>query len=237
MANSPLFGRWQNIQTIRGAVVALGMGRVREIATSCCMLNLLPEKTATFDPRIFWEHSLGVAFVARRMARKIGYCDPEHAYLAGLIHDIGLILNFLVLGDQFVAVLREAANTGVPIGEVEAHSLGLDHALTGGLLAEHWALADDLKETIRRHHLPERAQGHHELICMVNLSDTLCRSRGLGYGFSERSQVFRTDEPAWLRLVEKFPGLTKTDFAKLSSELDPYLGEVRNLVSVLFRMQ
>ena len=91
MANSPLFGRWQAIQTVRGAVLALGTSRVRDLATACCLLKLAPKAGGHPDPRVFWEHSLSCALVARRFARKIGYEDPERAYICGLLHDIGMI--------------------------------------------------------------------------------------------------------------------------------------------------
>src|SRR5512146_1258588 len=93
MANSPLFGRYQNIASIRGAVLALGIERVREMATTCSILNLLPSQGSVYDVRTLWEHSLGVALVSRRFARKIGFREPERAYLAGLLHDLGLIVH------------------------------------------------------------------------------------------------------------------------------------------------
>src|SRR5580698_2963761 len=95
MANSPLFGRWQKVDTLRGAVVGLGFQRVSDIAMSCGVLNLLPHDTG-IDPVVFWEHSLGCALVSRHFACKISFPDPGKAYLAGLLHDIGIILNLWV---------------------------------------------------------------------------------------------------------------------------------------------
>src|SRR5579863_3744448 len=90
MANSPLFGRWQKIDSLRGAVVGLGFQRVSDIAMSCGVLNMTP-KDSGIDPTAFWEHSLGCALVSRHFARKISYPDPGKAYLAGLLHDLGII--------------------------------------------------------------------------------------------------------------------------------------------------
>jgi HD-like signal output (HDOD) protein len=59
MANSPLFGRAKDVQSLRAAVVSLGFHHVSDIAMSCGMLNILPSEKSTLDPVVFWEHSLG----------------------------------------------------------------------------------------------------------------------------------------------------------------------------------
>ncbi len=92
MANSPLFGRWQTITSTRGAVIALGLQRMRDIAVSCCVLKLLPGGWDENNPLVFWEHSLACALVARRVAKRVGMKDPEQAYLAGLLHDLGFVV-------------------------------------------------------------------------------------------------------------------------------------------------
>lgn len=61
MANSPLFGRWQTITTTRGAVIALGLQRMRDIAVACSVLKLLPGGWDEKNPVVFWEHSLACA--------------------------------------------------------------------------------------------------------------------------------------------------------------------------------
>jgi len=237
MANPPLFGRYQNIRTIRGAVLALGIDRVREMATTCCILKLLPGQDAEFDIRALWEHSLGVALVSRRFARKIGFQEPELAYLAGLLHDIGLIVNLIVIREEFLEARRCAARDGTGFHEAENKVIGFAHGVSGGLLAERWSLTPELKEVIRRHHEFERAQTSLELVALINVADTLCRFRGLGYGFSETQSVCFSNEPAFRHLAEKFPVLWRTDLEKFTFELDGYINEVRNLVSVLFRMK
>src|SRR3954454_1423796 len=77
MANSPLYGRWQAITTTRGAVIALGLQRMRDIALSCCVLKLMPGGWDDKNPVVFWEHSLACALVARRIAKRVGMKDPE----------------------------------------------------------------------------------------------------------------------------------------------------------------
>jgi putative nucleotidyltransferase with HDIG domain len=238
MANSPLFGRTQEVSTLRGAVVALGISRVRDIATSCCVMKLAPRQENGFDVRALWEHALGVALVSRQIARRIGLPAPEQAYLAGLLHDIGLVVNVLLFPEEFPEAAKSAAGRGVPIDVAEQERFGFGHAISGSFLAEEWGLADELKEVVRRHHQWERAQGHLDLVALVNLADLFCRWRGLGYGYSESMLHGRfSEEPSWQHLSANCNGLHCNDFKKLTVDLDTYLKEVRNLVSVVFRMQ
>src|SRR5436305_4985380 len=55
MANSPLYGRWQKIDSLKGAIVGLGFHRVSDIAMSCGVLNITPKDGAGLDPIVFWE--------------------------------------------------------------------------------------------------------------------------------------------------------------------------------------
>ncbi|MDT8066818.1 MAG: HDOD domain-containing protein [Terriglobia bacterium] len=237
MANSPLFGRYKNVSTIRGAVLALGIDRVRQMATTCSILKMAPNQGDGFDVKTLWEHSLGVALVSRRFARRIGFQGPERAYLSGLLHDIGLIVNMTVVPELFLESARIAREEGRGFDETEPMVIGFGHGVTGALLAERWGLDAELKEVIRRHHEFERATVARESVALVSVADQLCRLRGLGYGFAEKRCVCLTEESAFQFLAEKFPVLWRTDLERFTYELDGYINEVRELVTVLFRLR
>src|SRR5271165_2592783 len=181
MANSPLFGRWQKVDSLRGAVVGLGFQRVSDIAMSCGVLNMMPRDKG-IDPTAFWEHSLGCALVCRHFARKISYPDPSKAYLAGLLHDLGIIVNLWILPEEFREAYEFARAQGIPLHEAEQTVLGFTHCESGRLLANKWELSDDLKEVVSLHHNPQESQDHAELVALVEISDLLCRMSGLNYG-------------------------------------------------------
>jgi HD-like signal output (HDOD) protein len=237
MANSPLFGRWQDVGTVRGAVVALGIARVRDIAMSCCVLKLLPDECGCIDPRTFWEHSLGVAMVSRRLARRIGFKEAEKAYLAGLLHDLGIIANLLLLPDAYQAAAHHALSNKIPFDEAESELLGFTHCLTGMMLADHWRLAPGLSDTVHYHHDPERATTDRALTAIVHLADTVCRTCGLGYGYNETKKLDLVTSPAWPILAAEHPPVRALGAARFASEMDMYASEVRRLVSVLFRFE
>jgi HD-like signal output (HDOD) protein len=235
MANSPAFGRWQTVDSIRNAVVALGLQRMRDIALSCSVLKLLPKDKTSIDPIVFWEHSLGCALVCRQFARKIGFSDPSKAYLAGLLHDIGIVAHLWILPREFAATLELAQARHIPLHEAEIATLGCSHGETGKRVAESWHLTPDLIETVAWHHDPSRAATHRDLVALVGLSDLLCRMSGLGYGYVEERQVSFVEEPGFALLLKECPSLQTFDWARFTFELEAYLEEVHGLVTALYR--
>jgi HD-like signal output (HDOD) protein len=235
MANSPLFGRWQKIDSLRGAVIGLGFQRISDIAMSCGVLNMMPKDGDGVDPLVFWEHSLGCALACRHFARKIYFADPGKAYLAGLLHDLGIIVHLWVLPREFAQVLQFAKAQGIPLHEAEQQILGFTHCESGRLLAERWQLAPDLTEVVALHHSPQQAQNYGPLVALVEISDLLCRMNGLNYGYTEARQVNLLEQNGFAVLAQKCPSLQHFDWARLTFELDSYMDEVHALVHAIYR--
>lgn len=235
MANSPLFGRWQPVESVEGAVVALGLRRMREIALSCCVFRFPPGQRGGLDPVKFWEHSLGCALVARHFSNKIGFGQPERAYLGGLLHDLGILVHLWLMPEAFCEVYALATSQEIPLHEAEHQLLGMTHAQSGKLLADRWQLPVEVGDTILWHHDPGQATEHRGLVALVSLADLLCRMRDLGYGHSEKREVIFTEQPAFPILLAECPALEKFDWALFTFELDNYMVEVRSLVTAFYR--
>jgi HD-like signal output (HDOD) protein len=235
MANSPLFGRWQKIDSLRGAIVGLGFHRVSDIAMSCGVLNMMPKESGGIDPVVFWEHSLGCALVCRHFARQISYPDPSKAYLAGLLHDLGIIVNLWVLPEEFGEAFAFARSEGIPLHEAEQSVLGFTHCDSGRLLAEKWELSPDLREVVSLHHNLPASHDHAGLVALVELSDLLCRMSGLNHGYIENRQVNLLDQAGFSVLSQQFQGLKDFDWARLTFEMDSYMDDVHALVRTIYR--
>ncbi|MGA8868976.1 MAG: HDOD domain-containing protein [Candidatus Sulfotelmatobacter sp.] len=230
-----IFGRWKKVDSLRGAVVSLGFHHVSDIAMSCGVLNMLPGEKTSMDPVVFWEHSLGCALVCRHLARKINFGDPGKAYLAGLLHDIGIIVNLWILPKEFQAAFEVAKAGGIPLDQAEQKCLGFTHCESGSLLAERWELSPDLIEVVAHHHAPEASLNHAGLVALVQLGDLLCRMSGLNYGYIEERQVSLTEEYGFTLLAKHCPTLKEFDWARLTFELDSYMDEVHTLVRAIYR--
>jgi len=131
MAHSALFSRGPALDSLRAAVRRLGTA---PHSRRRCLMRIAPARPASakaLDSVVFWQHSLACAIIARKLAPAVGFSDPEKAYLAGLLHDIGYILNLVAFPEQPETVIEEAARDRLFMGEVEYSNLGFTHRQTG----------------------------------------------------------------------------------------------------------
>ncbi|MGA3168914.1 MAG: HDOD domain-containing protein [Terriglobia bacterium] len=235
VANSALYFRTREVKSVHGAVLVLGVRQVREILLSCSLLNLLPKASWVIDPLVFWEHSLGCALLSRYCARKARFREPERAYLAGLLHDIGELVNMLSFQEEFRAAAQLARSEKIPLHEAEYSALGFTHCDTGKILAEHWRLPEDIAEVVEHHHNVQQAKLHPVLVALVGLSDRLCHMHELGYGTNEKSDLKLEDDPAWAILTRDYPLLAQTDLSRFLLDMEGFAGEARKMVRSILR--
>lgn len=234
VASSPLFGLAKTPESIKAAVISLGLRRVQTILLTCCLADAFPTKNWPLDPTVFWRHSLGCALVCRKFSEKLGTGDGDKAYMAGLLHDIGFMVNCIAFPKEFAVAAAHASQEHIPFDEAERAMMGFTHCETGRALAEKWHLAQDTVQVIAHHHNPEQGETSQPLIAMVHLSDLLCRVRGMGYGYDEHHKVDLVGDPAWAILLREHHDLAKMDLALFSFELDEAVDEVSKLVSTIF---
>ncbi len=234
VAASPLFGLAKPPESIKGAVISLGLRRVETILLTCCLGQAFPAKQWALDPAVFWRHSLGCAMVCRKFSEKLATADAEKAYIAGLLHDIGFVVNCLAFPTNFAIAMERASKEGIPLHQAEQAAMGFTHCETGHALAEKWKLADDILDAIAHHHAVEQSHKAQPLVALVHLTDLLCRMRGLGYGYYERHQVDLISDPAWAILLQEHRDLEGVDLVRFTFELDEAVEEIHTLVSTVF---
>jgi HD-like signal output (HDOD) protein len=127
VASSPLFGLPQSPKSVAGAVLTLGLRRVETILLTCCMGQVFPRNKWVLDPGTFWRHSLGCAMVCRKFSEKLASADSEKAYMAGLLHDLGFVVNCMVFPKEFASALELACREQMPLDQAEQASMGFTH--------------------------------------------------------------------------------------------------------------
>ena len=103
--------------------------------------------------------------------------DPDEAFLAGILHDIGKLLFFDVVPDQYVELCQ--SYSGLELIEQEKEAFGLTHEDIGLRSSHTWKLAEEIKFAIGYHHRPEKAPVHFETAAVVYLANILEKSESI----------------------------------------------------------
>lgn len=181
VANSPFYRQAGQIGTIDRAVQLLGLSAIRGIAAAGCLDRAAPPRAGqAYDPERFRRHSLAVACAAQQLSRAARAGVDSEAFIAGLLHDIGVLLLTKAAPAamaRFVPPDREAADGAL---EAERRHFGADHAQSAGVLVEAWGLPVWLHDTLAAHHAPPAAtgQGLAALPALLHLADGLAVQAG-----------------------------------------------------------
>lgn len=182
LANSAYYGYARRIETLPEAIVLLGFSTIKSLAITATTMNLLfqSEDELSEVRHEIWSHSLGVGVAARALARKRGNIHPEKAFVAGLLHDLGMIILSVYRKDEFLRVLAHAQDRSVTYEEAERDLLGFSHAELGARVAEAWSFPNTHCEAIRCHHQPSAATLQIGLSQVTHLADWMVYDLGVG---------------------------------------------------------
>jgi CheY-like chemotaxis protein/HD-like signal output (HDOD) protein len=186
-------GPAHTLTTVPQSISILGLHQWKAMAVGLSLFGLDP--TPPKEPedlstarRQLWEHALGCAMVAGRIARKSGRVPPHLAFVAGLLHDMGRVLLLRVDAERFIAATRMSAEKALPITEAETLALGVTHVELGESWARKLEWIPALQHVLRFHHvavaaLPESVdEESRNLLTLVSLADTACESKRIGKG-------------------------------------------------------
>lgn len=177
LVNSSFYGLPNEVTTISRAVVVLGFTGVRNLALGFGSIEMLRTLESSIDMRAFWSHALATGAAAQNMAllgpRRI---DPEEAFLAGLMHDIGAYVLAAAVPDIYGPILADTRGDRLA---AEAEAIGMTHAQVGQGLLQFWELPEAFSNAARYHHDTARAtDGQQPLTGLVALADVLANVWG-----------------------------------------------------------
>lgn len=199
-----------HVDSVRQAVLLLGLDRVRAITLATSIIDRF-RAASHYDAQHLWLHSIGVAICSQAIAQH-AELDAEMAYATGLLHDIGQLLLYAVLPQQYEVVLRLKRERDICIVDAEQEVLGVDHALVGGALARQWHLPGEIADAIAAHHAGE-SMPETEIGDAVHVGEVL--SHGLDLGSSSNDLVPDLSELACARL-----GINWRDYATHFAEIE-----------------
>jgi len=153
VANSPFYGFSRKISTVELALVLLGLSTVKEIIISLILQGVFAKiQSNILDINVFWRYSVFCGSTSRFLARKLGYRVAGEAFVAGLMHDIGILIEAQYLTKEFVDIQHLQHKNGLSFLEAEYHVLQCTHCDIGAWFAEKWQLPAQLIESLYYHH-------------------------------------------------------------------------------------
>ncbi|MDA8164551.1 MAG: HDOD domain-containing protein [Desulfobacteraceae bacterium] len=157
LVNSPYFGLVSKVESISKAVVYVGMKNLRNLVTVEALRQLFTGREGEgFSRKNLWLHSATVAILAEMIAKRIFGREGEDYFLAGIIHDIGLIVEDQLQEEQLLAACAMYRQGEESLMTCEQKAIGTDHCQVGVALARDWKLPDEVLAAVRCHHDHER---------------------------------------------------------------------------------
>lgn len=191
LVNSSYYARSTQIDSVQRAIVLLGFEAVHNLALSATVGEMFRGPlTDDFSARDLWTHSVAVASLGREIARRV--CKPvaEQVFLAGLMHDIGLLAEFQAVPMKLRQVAELAKGTGARFSALELSVIGVDHAEIGAALAEKWGFPQACRQACAYHHRPALAdEEFRKIVGIVQVADTLCCQDAIGFNLTAVNQV------------------------------------------------
>ncbi|MCG8548874.1 MAG: HDOD domain-containing protein [Desulfobacterales bacterium] len=186
LVNSAFYGLNRKVTTLPEAVVILGFDEIKKLALDIAIFEEIFKNghKKEFNRLMFWRHSLAVAVLSMKIARSLQYPNPEEAYTAGLLHDVGKIFLDLQGHQNYGGFIKNLSESTDLVIEKERSQIGLGHDDIGAFFCARWQLPENLVLAVKYHHQSfenhNLAEGEKQLTAIVSMADFLCWTQGIG---------------------------------------------------------
>jgi putative nucleotidyltransferase with HDIG domain len=189
VVNSAFYGLPGQIGSINRAIVLLGLNAVKNIAIAASLAKLYRggQLCPSFSAKDLWTHSIATAACSKLIADVIKLGLPDEAFLGGLIHDIGIMVEMQADRQKLIEVINalNVDNEGVPTRNMldeETRVFGANHQDFGRGLCEKWKFPKSFSYVTGSHHAPlELPAQHRTLACVVYVADRVSASQNFGF--------------------------------------------------------
>ena len=182
LVNSALYGSGTRTMTIGRAVVILGFRAVRGAAMASGVFDYFKDEESSegIDRIKFWEHSIAVASISKVLAGDQRLYHREEAFVAGLLHDVGKLIEKSYFPSDFDEICVVAEDKGLSWFEAEKKLFPIHHGTIGKTVFRSWKFSPSVVDAVQFHHKPGASSSAPELTALVHVADFIAYE--LGYG-------------------------------------------------------
>ncbi|MEX0747994.1 MAG: HDOD domain-containing protein, partial [Rhodothermales bacterium] len=168
--NSVFYSLRGKVATVERAVTLLGAEPVGNLVVAGLLAHsfgdLEHDLAREIHERIL-KTTLATAAFARELAREINLANPEIAFTAGLLHEIGRLCLLKHAPEKYSRLWREGDEVEPPTIGKELLNFGVDHVAIGIQLGRKWELPEELATVIRHYDEPEKALPAHRSLALI----------------------------------------------------------------------
>jgi HD-like signal output (HDOD) protein len=155
--NSAFYGLRHKMDSIASAIMYLGTRTLRNVVVMDCLNGYFlseaesGENDSLSRTKLF-THGAAVGTCAQLLSRRLFSSPGEDAFLAGIVHDIGLLIEAQVREADLRRAFDRYVSGDAPLVECEREFLGTDHCEVGRALAQKWLFPAEVADVVGDHH-------------------------------------------------------------------------------------
>ena len=179
LVNSSYFGLSRTFSDITQAVVYLGASTIKNLAITASVQQVFAglKNGNVFNIDHFWYNSLLAASIARRLAVVTARGNPEEAYLAGLLHNVGHLILFSAFPTEY-ELLQKMERNGADECSREEQLVGITHCELGSWLLKNWKISPLITDaTLYHHHSADYIEEGFPLVKLTYLAGKLSQEQ------------------------------------------------------------
>jgi HD-like signal output (HDOD) protein len=187
VVNSAFYGLPGQIGSINRAIVLLGLNAVKNIVIAASLTKLFRGGRVSphFSAKDLWGHSIAVGVMSKMIVSHLHNALPDEAFLAGLIHDIGILVELQAFREPLVEIAERATSESIRYIDLETQIIGVDHQALGAGLTAKWKFPRSFQFVTGHHHNPMAlAPDCRWLAMVIHVADHICVREGIGYALT-----------------------------------------------------
>jgi len=191
VVNSAFYGLPGQIGSINRAIVLLGLNAVKNIVIAASLAKLFRggRVSPNFSAKDLWTHSVAVGTLSKMLVGRLNAALPDEAFLAGLIHDIGILVELQAFREPLIEIAERSVKEETRYIDLETQIIGVDHQALGAGLTTRWKFPRSFQYVTGHHHHPmSLAPECRFLTAIVHVADHICCREGLGYSLTCKSE-------------------------------------------------
>lgn len=184
LSNSVFFNRGGNkVENMSQAIIRLGLKMILDLAYTLEVPKLFMKGKGINQNR-FWQHSLAVAILSRIMNQRLKDLEIEQdmCYLAGLMHDIGIMVFNYLIPEEYAAFLKQIRGAELPLHDLEVQKFGISHPELGALFIQKWwPVPEEVVMSVGKHFLTISDQGKkYPILLVVIIANAVANTYDMG---------------------------------------------------------